>query len=179
MIETQDLILDVGKPSDWKDMYDNVWSRPECNRYMFWELSPSEEGAEERMLRTIRLQKGCAEGCEGFTIYEKKSGRAIGFYNIEERGPGVWGGMGLCIGADYFRRGYGTQALEAVLSYCRDEHGAESFIYTSREDNEASIGLARKLGFEFLRKEERADWRNGEPRVLLLFEKKLGGWERK
>ena len=34
MIETQSLILDKAKFADWKEMYDNVWSRPESARYM-------------------------------------------------------------------------------------------------------------------------------------------------
>ena len=178
MLETKDLILDRGRPSDWKDMYENVWSRPECSEYMFWELCGSEDEAKERMLRTVRLQEGNASDPrsarrEGFTIYEKKSGKAIGFYNIEQRGPGVWGGMGLCIGADYLRRGYGTKALAAVLGYCRERLGARSFVYTACSGNEASIGLAKKLGFSLIGSEEVSDWRNGEPRTLLLFGKDL------
>ena len=34
MIETESLILDKAKFSDWKEMYCNVWSQPESAKYM-------------------------------------------------------------------------------------------------------------------------------------------------
>lgn len=34
MIETANLILDKAKLSDWKEMYENVWSRAESAKYM-------------------------------------------------------------------------------------------------------------------------------------------------
>lgn len=31
---------------DWKEMYCNVWSRPESAKYMAWNLTTSEENAK-------------------------------------------------------------------------------------------------------------------------------------
>ena len=39
MIETESLILDKAKFSDWKEMWDNVWSQPESARYMAWDIT--------------------------------------------------------------------------------------------------------------------------------------------
>ena len=55
MIETESLILDKAKFSDWKEMYCNVWSWPESARYMSWNLTTSEENAKIRIMKTIAL----------------------------------------------------------------------------------------------------------------------------
>ena len=55
MIETESLILDKAKFSDWKEMYCNVWSRPESAKYMAWNLTTSEENAKIRIMKTIEF----------------------------------------------------------------------------------------------------------------------------
>ena len=79
MLETQDLILDKAKPSDWRDMYQNVWSRPESARYMLWRVTTSEQDAQLRMQKTIAFQKNH----DTYLVYEKESGKAIGFAGVE------------------------------------------------------------------------------------------------
>ena len=143
MLETDDLILDKAKPSDWRDMYCNVWSRPEAAKYMSWRLSRSEEDAKERVLRTIEFQKTH----DTYFVYEKATGRAIGFAGAEKLAEGVYGETGICLGPDYVGKGYGKQILSCLIEYCRQEHGANEFIYSTREGNEASRGLARSFGF--------------------------------
>ena len=64
MPETENLILGKAKYDDWQAMYRNVWSRPECARYMLWDLTESEDAARARILRTIDYQKDR----EGFTV---------------------------------------------------------------------------------------------------------------
>ena len=143
MLETPNLILDKAKSSDWKDMYYNVWSRPEAAKYMSWRLSESEEDARERMLRTIEFQKTH----DTYNVYEKASGKAIGFAGVEKLADGVYGEMGICLGPDFVGKGYGKQILRCLIDYCKREFGANEFIYSTREGNEASHGLARSLGF--------------------------------
>ena len=57
MIETERLILDKAKFSDWAEMYHNVWSHPESARYMEWTITTSEEAAKIRIMKTIAFQK--------------------------------------------------------------------------------------------------------------------------
>ena len=57
MIETESLILDKAKYSDWKEMYCNVWSQPESAKYMEWNITTSEENAKIRIMKTIAFQK--------------------------------------------------------------------------------------------------------------------------
>ena len=169
MLETKDLILDKGKLSDWKDMYENVWSRPESARYMFWNLTVSEEDAKTRMERTIAYQKSR----DSWTVYEKKSGRAIGFAGVASSEPGVAEERGICLGPDYFRLGYGEQILKLLIDYAVRQYGAQRFRCFARETNAASRGLIEKLGFRLIRKDTEEDSRDGGPCVLTVYEKEL------
>ena len=75
MIETASLILDKAKFSDWKDMYNHVWSQEESARYMLWNVTTNEEDAKVRMNKSIEFQKNH----DTYLVYEKSSGKAIGF----------------------------------------------------------------------------------------------------
>ena len=79
MIETESLILDKAKFSDWKELYYNVWSQPESAKYMAWNITTSEENAKIRIMKTIEFQKEH----DTYLVYEKSSGKAIGFVSIK------------------------------------------------------------------------------------------------
>lgn len=151
MLETQNLILDKAKFSDWKGMYQNVWSRIESARYMMWKITESEADAVTRIQRTIEFQKNHY----AYLVYEKASGNPIGFAGVEQLEPLVFGETGICLGPDYVGKGYGKQILQCLLDYCREEFGAKEFIYSTRDENEASIGLAKSLKFTYISSEEK------------------------
>lgn len=165
MLTTEDLILDKAKYSDWKDMYDNVWSRPESAKYMLWELTPDEEGARRRIERTIAFQKDH----DAFLVYERTSRRAIGFAGVVQTGPHTYEDTGICVGPDYVRKGYGKQIVQRLMQFCRDERGAKEFVYTAREENEAANALARSLGLSLVGVEDRTDARDGHVYRLLEY----------
>lgn len=165
MLETKDLVIDKAKFSDWEAMYRNVWSRPECARYMFWRISTSEDEARARILKTIEFQKKH----DTYLVYLKSTGEAIGFAGVEKISPFAYEEAGICLGADYFGRGYGRQILQALLRYCKNEHGAKEFIYYTRAENEASRRLAESLGFGQIGTEERRDFRDGGCCTLIKY----------
>ena len=69
MPETKSLDLEKAKMSDWEELYRNVWSRPECNAFMFWDLTTDEEAAKDRCGRTVRWQASH----DAWVIREKES----------------------------------------------------------------------------------------------------------
>jgi len=83
MIETENLILDKAKFSDWSEMYHNVWSQPESAKYMAWNITTSEEDAKKRIMKTIAFQREH----DTYLVYEKSTGKAIGFAGVEEIEP--------------------------------------------------------------------------------------------
>ncbi len=52
-INTPRLLLAKGRPGDWRDLYENVWSHPETARYMYWSVTEDPADAPARMQRTI------------------------------------------------------------------------------------------------------------------------------
>ena len=108
MIETESLILDKAKFSDWKEMYHNVWSQPESARYMEWNIATSEDAAKIRIVKTIAFQKEH----DTYLVYEKSGGKAIGFAGVEKLEPYIYRETGICLGANYVGKGFGSQILQ-------------------------------------------------------------------
>ena len=165
MIETKDLVLDKGKLEDYLDMYENVWSRKECSQYMFWDITKNREDALDRMRRTIAFQSQH----DVYTLYEKKSCKAIGYAGFEKVKEGVYQEIGICIGPDYMGKGYGKQVLKALIEYVKEEYDAEEFIYRSRKENIPSIRLARSLGFNKIDEEESLMEKDGRHHILEVY----------
>lgn len=167
MIETKDLILDKAKPGDWLPMYKNVWSRPESFRYMLPKICPNESEARSRMERTISFQRGR----EAYTVFLKPAREAIGFANLNRLDDTTIEEAGICIGPDFWRKGYGWQILGALLSRA-GELGAKTFVYSAWEENAASRAMAEKAGFREFARESHVREHDGKEYTLLKY--KLG-----
>lgn len=165
MIETDRLLLDKAKFSDWKAMYDNVWSQPICAKYMNWSITTSAEDAQIRIKKTIEFQ----QNHDTYLVYEKASGIAIGFAGVEEAAPYTYREMGICLGANYMGKGLGKEIVQGLIWYCKKEFGAKEFIYFTREENEVSNKLARSLGFVMIASEPKMDSRDGHVYQLLQY----------
>lgn len=169
MIETKDLVIDKAKFSDWEDMYKNVWSRPECAEYMMWNLTKSEEDAKVRIQKTIDFQKSH----DAYFVYEKASGKAIGFAGVEKVFSFTYEEAGICLGSGYVGRGYGKQILKALMNYVKEKFGAKEFLYSTREKNIPSRKLAAYFGFTLIGSEDKIDGRDGIPYKMLRYRKSL------
>ena len=169
MIETKDLIIDKAKFSDWEEMYKNVWSQPECAKHMMWRLTESEEDAKIRIRKTIDFQKDH----DTYFVYEKESGKAIGFAGVEKVFTSVYEEAGICLGYGYMGKGYGKQILKALMEYVKEELGAREFLYSTREENTASRKLAVSFGFTLVGSEDKIDDRDGHAYKMLRYRKSL------
>ena len=56
--------------------------------------------------------------------------------------------IGYMIGVPWQRQGYAEEACRAILDYAREELDFTKVFLQVEEENEASIKLAKKLGFE-------------------------------
>ena len=169
MIETDNLILDKAKFSDWKEMYYNVWSQSETAKYMAWKVTTNEEDARIRIMKTIEFQKDH----DTYLVYEKISGKAIGFAGIEKAASYIYQETGICLGVNYVGKGFGKQIVQSLIQYCKKEFCAKEFIYSAREENEASNKLANSLGFILISSEPKIDSRDGHHYNLLKYSLKL------
>ncbi len=169
MIETESIILDKAKFSDWAEMYRNVWSQPESARYMDWTVTTNEEAAKIRIAKTIAFQKEH----DTYLVYEKSSGRAIGFAGVEKIGPYIYQETGICLGPSYTRKGFGKQILQGLIQYCKEQFDAKEFIYSARDENTASNRLARSFGFSLISSTAKIDSKDGHHYNLLRYKLKL------
>lgn len=169
MIETESLILDKARFSDWKEMYYNVWSQPESAKYMDWKITTSEENAKIRIMKTIAFQKEH----DTYLVYEKASGKAIGFAGVEEIGPLIYQEAGICLGPSYVGKGFGRQILQGLIRYCRERFGAKEFVYSARDENTASNRLAESFGFSLISSAAKIDSQDGHQYYLLRYSLKL------
>ena len=65
--------------------------------------------------------------------------------------------LGFAFLPQYWGKGYAFEAASAVLAQARDNLGLESILAITDPDNEASIKLLEKLGFQFERMVKQSD----------------------
>lgn len=94
--------------------------------------------------------------------------RGYGFFSLENKETGEWVGrvgpwypegwpgpeVGWTISPRHLRRGYATEAARAAISYAFDTLGWDSLIHCILEGNEASMGVAEKVGSSLLRTQQ-------------------------
>jgi RimJ/RimL family protein N-acetyltransferase len=56
--------------------------------------------------------------------------------------------VGYSVFEPYRRRGYATEVVRALMGWASREHGIQRFIASISPENEASLALVRKLGFQ-------------------------------
>lgn len=168
-IETKDLILNKPKFAHWRQLYENIWSKPESAQYMLWDVTETEKAAQERMERTIAFQKEN----DAWVVYEKKSGQAIGFAGMMPLADGVWEDCGIAVGPAFTGKGYGKQLLNALTHYAAAIYGAQRFVVSCRSENAPSRGMILSCGFQYTHREDRVDSRNGQEYVLEFYQKEL------
>ncbi|MGM9604024.1 MAG: GNAT family N-acetyltransferase [Faecousia sp.] len=167
MYETNRLLLKHPEFSDWEGMYRNLWRHQESAKYMLWNVTTSEEEAQERMRRSIAFQ----EGKPAWFVYEKRCGEPIGFAGFREIEPRVFEDTGIAVGPAFVGKGYGKEILNLLTRIAKEEYGAVRFIASCRSQNSASRGMILGCGFRFDHQEDRIDQRDGTPYVLEFYVK--------
>lgn len=168
MIQTEDLILDKGRLSEWKALYENVWKHEETARYMMWRAKRTEQEGYEMTQGYLAFQEA---NPTAYVVYEKQSKTPIGYAGMKETSKGVFEDSGIAVGPQYTRRGYGRQILCALLEQAFQELGAQKFIYSCWAENIPSNKLALSVGLCFSHSEETIDPRSGKPFIMNYYER--------
>ena len=149
------------------------WHIAETKRLLIREFQPGDEKqipkepedreadavfrSEKELREYIRCQYGFFQyGI--WAVVHKKTGKLVGKagvanlqWTLEDGGEQAGRVSGLELGyhifAPYRRKGYGREACQAVLAWCREELDSPKVYAKIDASNEASIHLARKLGF--------------------------------
>ena len=166
ILETEDLILKSGSVDDWKDLYHNLWSRPEVFRYLFSRPSDSEETAEKKTAAYAQMHR---EVLTEFFVYEKTTNRAIGIAGLKEMQPGIFTVTDIAIGPHFSGRGYGKQILKALTKLAFEQCGASGLHYDCFVENTASRRLAESCGFVYTHSQPAELQKNGVMVMLAYY----------
>lgn len=104
-----------------------------------------------------------------WVVRDRETGALIGRAGIDHREVEgeVWMELGYIIGREYQNKGYATEVCQAILGYAQEELEIEEMHCFIHPENQVSVHLAEKLGFEML-----AD-ADPEQTGLVHFRKKL------
>ncbi len=145
VMTTERLLIRETTLDDIDEFY-KIYADPEMTRYM--------EGLFEDPEDEKRYQKDYIEkvyslmGFGVWTLIRKEDGRIIGRAGFSVRNGFDEIELGFLIGRDFQRQGYAFEACKAILDYGRDMLLFEKVQTLVKKENEASLELCRKLGFE-------------------------------
>ena len=149
MLETDRLTLHEITLGDAELML-AVWNDPAFVRYVGDRGIRTTDAAEEAMRQgVLRLYE--EHGYGPFRIALKDSGEAIGISGLFRRDGLDDPDIGYATLPEYCGKGYALEAARAVIEHATTVLGLERLIAIISPENEASISLIGKLGFEFER----------------------------
>lgn len=149
MIETERLVMRHWRVEDAPALYKYA-SDNRVSELALWPTHTSVEMSREVIEQIFMPNPYC------FAIVLKESEEVIGCLGlvpvgdehhetaVAEREVGYW------IGHPYWSMGITTEALEALIGYCRENMNLESLLITTDSRNVASQKVAEKCGFHFM-----------------------------
>ena len=148
MIETSRLYLKKYQEKYAGKAHLNFFCQEETAKYTLWKPTKNVEEAKQKLDRWTKV----ANISIFWLIHDKVSDEPIGFVCANEISPKVYGSLGIAIGLDYIKKGYGSEVLETLINHIKGL-GGEKIEYSHFEENVASKALALKHGFKFVKKQ--------------------------
>jgi RimJ/RimL family protein N-acetyltransferase len=145
VFDTLRLTIRPWTEGDAADMHALVFGDAEAMR--FWNMPVSR--SEKEMARSIRRSRAASPIKHvGWAVVLKETGQGIGFLNFHHRDIASRRlEIGYIIGRAFWQRGYGREAVSALLGHCFDVMQCHRVEATIDPANTASRRLAERLGF--------------------------------
>lgn len=145
VLETKRCFVRETTVEDVENFY-QIYSAPSITKYMeglFPEIEKEKQYVREYIEKIYTYYEFGV-----WTVLEKESGAVIGRAGFSYREGYEEPELGFIIGVPWQRRGYAEEVCRAILKFGREELGFERVQVLVQTENEASLGLCRKLGFE-------------------------------
>lgn len=124
------------------DFCTDMWFDPENGR---WMSDPERAYVDEAYQKALDGMRDCADGY--YLIVElKDTGERIGTCCVFPDGDGKVYDIGYCIHRSRWRQGFGTEAVNLLVGWVREQGGTAVTAEAARE-NRASCALLEKCGF--------------------------------
>ena len=125
----------------------DLWSEPEVERWMTGFGPRSRAEVERWLLETIAFNETSPRESHNCAVIEVQSGETIGWIGF---GPSSHDendvNFGYALRAEFRGKGYGAEALRAVIRFCFDELGVDVFTGETAVGNETSARAMEKAG---------------------------------
>ena len=145
---TDRLILRKYKLSDSKGMYENWATDPLTNRYLSWDLHPSEEFTREVISEWIKDYD--KDDTYNWIVELKDTNEVIGGISVVRLNKAYSvAEVGYCYGSKYWGKGYATEALRRVIEYLLLDAGIYLVEAKHISGNPASGKVMMKAGMKF------------------------------
>lgn len=147
-IDSENLILRQFSYDDNKDMLDYWVSDPDIQS-MYSEPTYATE-KEVRELLDKYIMSYPQESYYRWAIIEKSTLICIGqiaFFLVDSKNH--FGEIEYCIGSQFQRKGYASEAVKAILRYGFEKINFHKIQVCHKENNIASQGVIRKAGFKY------------------------------
>lgn len=145
ILETERCFLRETTPDDVDAFYE-IYSEPGMTRYTedLYESKVSERGYIREYIEKVYryFEFGV------WTVILKETGEIIGRAGLNVREGYDMPELGYVIGKLWQGQGIATEVCEGVLRYARIEFGFKKIMTLIQEENEASLQVAKKLGFQ-------------------------------
>lgn len=128
------------------DAFFEMYANPQLTRYTD-RLSVDKEQEKQHIREYIEKIYGFYE-FGVWTVLEKTTGRVIGRAGFSFREGYEEPEIGYVIGVPWQRKGIGEEICRAILDYGREELGLEKVSALVDAENQASLRLCEKLGFQ-------------------------------
>lgn len=152
-IDTNRLTLRRFNENDAKEIFETWISDPEVSKYMVWNYQKNIEETEKWLQKCI--EKYDKLDSYNWGIELKDSRNLIGSIsaNKSENDEECYE-IGYAIGRKYWKNGYATESLKAVVKFLTEEVGIRKFLCRYAKENQASGSVIRKAGFKYIEKGE-------------------------
>lgn len=147
-IYTDRLLLRKFNENDAKEIFETWISDPEVSKYMVWNNQENIEETEKWLQKIISKYEQLDSYNWGIELKESK--KIIGSIsaNKTDEMEDCYE-IGYAIGRKYWRKGYATESLKAVVEFLIKEVGIKKFLCRYAKENQASGSVIRKVGFEY------------------------------
>ena len=152
-LQTERLVLRRSRPEDHETI-SAYRSDPDVSRYQGWErIDP--EGIRAQIEEMAGRAPGQPGGWVQLSVEERESGRLVGDVGLSPADePGVIE-VGYTIAPEFQGRGYGTEAVAALIAYAFNTLDADLVRAYASAENLPSIRLAEKVGMRLAERFER------------------------
>ena len=158
-LTTPRLILRPFTEADIPAAFRNWCSDPEVTRYLRWPAHPNEQVT--RMVLTDWIASYAQPDFYQWAIQPKDGDEVVGTISVVEHDDRTHKmHVGYCIGRPWQRKGYTTEALEAVVDFLFDQVGAGRIESLHDPNNPASGRVMVKCGLTPEGVLRKSDWNN-------------------